>query len=135
MNAIDYYKKVVVDNYANFDGRARRAEYWQFVLVNLGIVISINFLSFMGGLISDMLYLLIIIFAPIYLVAIFLPSLAVLVRRLHDTDKSGWWVLIGCIPIVGIVIIVFLCMEGTRGPNQFGPDPKGIDGGITDNLV
>ena len=57
--------------------------------------------------------------------ALFVPSLAVAVRRLHDQDKSGWWLLISFIPFGGIVLIVFYCLEGTPGPNQFGPDPKG----------
>lgn len=135
MNAIDYYKKVVFENYANFDGRARRAEYWKFVLVNIGIVMALYVLAFLGSLVSETVSMLIFGLVLLYSLAVFIPSLAVGVRRLHDTDKSGWWYLLALIPLGGLVIFVFFCIEGTRGPNQFGPDPKGIDGGITDNLV
>ena len=61
----------------------------------------------------------------LYSLAVLLPSIAVAVRRLHDTDRSGWWFLIGFVPIVGgIILLVFYVLEGTRGPNRFGPDPK-----------
>lgn len=67
-----------------------------------------------------------IMMLPLFLVAlaIIVPSLAVSVRRLHDQDKSGWWLLINLIPFGGIVLLVFFCTDGTRGPNRFGPDPK-----------
>ena len=61
---------------------------------------------------------------------IFIPALAVVIRRLHDTDRSGWWILISLVPLIGpIVLLVFCCIDGTRGPNRFGPDPKGGYGG------
>jgi uncharacterized membrane protein YhaH (DUF805 family) len=63
---------------------------------------------------------------------VFIPNLAVIIRRLHDQDKSGWFILMGLIPVVGpIILLVFYCIEGTRGPNRFGPDPKGADVGQT----
>jgi uncharacterized membrane protein YhaH (DUF805 family) len=68
----------------------------------------------------------------LWAMAVFIPNLAVTIRRLHDQDKSGWFILMGLIPIVGpIIILVFYCIEGTRGPNRFGPDPKGSDVGQT----
>ncbi len=68
-------------------------------------------------------------FSPIWGLATFLPSLAMGVRRLHDTDRSGWWWLLSFIPLIGIIVlIVFWCSEGTRGPNRFGPDPLGGPG-------
>ena len=61
----------------------------------------------------------------LYTLAVLLPSIAVTVRRLHDTDRTGWWILLGFIPIIGgIVLLVFYVLEGTRGPNRYGPDPK-----------
>lgn len=61
------------------------------------------------------------------ILAAIVPSIAVGVRRLHDQDKSGWFMLLGLIPLVGIVLLVFFCLEGTKGPNQYGPDPLGSD--------
>ena len=96
-----------LSKYATFEGRASRSEYWYFVLFTV-------LLSFATALISDVLNL----FA---LLAIALPSLAVGVRRLHDTDRSGWWYLIWFVPVVGwVILIVFFCQRGTPGRNQFG---------------
>ncbi|WP_192771859.1 DUF805 domain-containing protein [Plantactinospora soyae] len=115
----------VLSQYVGFGGRARRAEYWWFFLfsVLVGIVTSIldsvlgtdfEGSSTSGGLLNLIASL-----------ALFLPSLAVAVRRLHDTDRSGWWILIGLIPLVGaIVLLVFFVQDGTSGPNRFGPSPK-----------
>lgn len=112
----------VLKKYAVFDGRARRQEFWMFVLINFVIsvalnvvdrVLSIGFFSGAG------------ILGTLYGLAVLIPSLALAWRRLHDTDKSGWWILIGLIPLVGwIILIVFYATEGNRGPNRFGPDPK-----------
>ncbi|MDQ1681675.1 MAG: hypothetical protein QOH99_216 [Frankiaceae bacterium] len=104
--------KTCLQKYATFSGRARRPEYWYFFLFNF-------VLGFVAGLIdgrnSSVLQIVIGL-------AFFLPSLAVGVRRLHDTGKSGWWILIGIIPILGwIAIIVFLCQPGTPAPNKYGP--------------
>lgn len=106
----------VLKNYAGFSGRARRKEYWMFTLISF--VISLV-LSIIGGLIgADFL-------AYIYAIAIIIPSLAVGVRRLHDTGRSGWWLLIALIPLVGaIVLIVFLASEGKPETNQHGVNPK-----------
>ncbi|MFY1670896.1 DUF805 domain-containing protein [Plantactinospora sp. WMMB334] len=115
----------VLSQYVGFSGRARRAEYWWFFLFSLlvGIVTSIldsalgtdfEGASGSGGLLN-----------LIATLALVLPSLAVGVRRLHDTDRSGWWILIGLIPLVGaIVLLVFFVLDGTPGPNRFGPSPK-----------
>jgi uncharacterized membrane protein YhaH (DUF805 family) len=118
---MQWYLKVL-RQYADFAGRARRTEYWMFFLFTLIIQIvlavldSLLGLAFMPG--SGVL-------TTLYLLAVLLPSLGVSVRRLHDTGRSGWWVLIGLVPFVGaIVLIVFAALEGDRGPNAFGPDPK-----------
>jgi uncharacterized membrane protein YhaH (DUF805 family) len=106
----------VLKKYAVFSGRARRQEYWMFTLIVSLIYIGLIVL----GLAMDTEVPELVFFA-----AIFLPSLAVSVRRLHDTGRSGWWVLIGIVPCVGtIVTIIFMATEGQRGENQYGPDPK-----------
>ncbi|MFJ9260573.1 DUF805 domain-containing protein [Streptomyces bacillaris] len=112
---MDWYL-AVLKNYAGFSGRARRKEFWMFALVSF--VISIV-LSIIGSLISTD------ILSYIYSLAILIPSLAVAVRRLHDTSRSGWWLLIGLVPLVGfIVLIVFFASEGKQEPNQHGANPK-----------
>ncbi len=106
----------VLKNYANFNGRARRQEYWMFFLINLIISLVLTFIEVKMGIFGVSL---------LYSLAIFIPSLAVSVRRLHDIDKSGWWLLIGLIPLLGaIVLIIFFIMDGTPGNNRFGASPK-----------
>lgn len=138
--------------YAEFTGRSRRKEYWMFVLLCVGIAIVlylIESLLHLRGMIGP--------YGPLMLLfelAILVPSIAVGIRRLHDTNRSGWWLLV-CyapallsmlLPILGIVnlslamilsivsligaivLIVFFVLEGTKGPNQYGPDPKGAEG-------
>jgi len=110
---VGYYKQVVFERYAKFDGRAARPEFWWFVLANFIIQVVFNILSQA----VDIFWVL----GALYGLAVLIPSIAVGVRRLHDTDKSGWWLLIGLIPCVGLIIlIVFFATEGTRGPNQYG---------------
>ena len=106
-------------NYVNFSGRAPRSEYWFWTLFVLLLVIVTSIIDYIitGG--SG--------FNPITLIvelALFLPGLAVSVRRLHDRDKSGWFLLLFLIPLVGaIILLVWYCQRGTIGPNRFGPDP------------
>lgn len=115
--------------YADFEGRSRRKEYWMFtlgiILVTILLVVLLGVLGGFGGTDGAGLGGLTIgVFAIAYL-AVLVPSIAVQVRRFHDQDKSGWFVLLNFIPYVGgIVTFVFMCIEGTRGPNRFGPDPK-----------
>ncbi|GAB5401344.1 MAG: DUF805 domain-containing protein [Aureisphaera sp.] len=131
-NMLDWWKKVFIKNYANFEGRARRSEYWYYVLVNILIMIIPIVLMFTGIGTYDgdsPLYYIGLALVVLFGLASFIPSIAVAVRRLHDTGKSGWWYLIGIIPVVsyigGIVLFVFYCIDGDKGPNQYGPDPKG----------
>ncbi|WP_432947392.1 DUF805 domain-containing protein [Kribbella sp. CA-253562] len=113
---LDVLKKYVV-----FSGRARRKEFWMFTLFNVIISIVLSAIDRMIGTDSSGTGLL----GGIYSLLVLLPSLAVTVRRLHDTDRSGWWILIGLIPIIGwIVLLVFEVQEGTAGDNSHGPDPK-----------
>ncbi|RSK50923.1 DUF805 domain-containing protein [Hymenobacter rigui] len=113
----------VLKNYALFRGRARRKEYWMFVLFNLifavaAIVLDNVLGTAMDGIGYGAIY-------GLYTLAMLIPSLAVAVRRLHDINKSGWWLLITFLPLVGgIWLLVLLVTEGTRGENQYGPDPK-----------
>jgi len=125
---IEWYKKVVFENYANFKGRARRSEYWYFALANglistllvvIGVIIGSVFGDALtGGIIGYVLF-------GLYALATLLPGLGVVVRRLHDVGKSGWFYLVAFIPFIGgIWILILFCTEGNRGPNQYGPDPK-----------
>ncbi|NDI98684.1 DUF805 domain-containing protein [Flavobacterium sp. LaA7.5] len=115
---IEWYLKVVRDNYANFSGRARRSEYWYFTLCNLLIILVLFLISMAIGTIGLILYIL-------YALAVLVPSLAVIVRRLHDVGKSGWFYFISLIPIIGSIwLLVLFCTEGDKGPNQYGEDPK-----------
>ncbi|MBD0830596.1 DUF805 domain-containing protein [Aestuariibaculum sediminum] len=111
-----WYLKVVKENYANFNGRARRKEYWMFVLFNMLFTYAIAFLSGLLVTLTDNVALAFIY--VIYLLAVFIPSLAVGVRRMHDVGKSGWYLLI---PIYSFILAV---TEGDRGVNKYGPDPK-----------
>ena len=139
MSGFDYFKKVVTQNYATFEGRARRAEYWYFQLFNLIFVLGlyilgILFIALGWNIIAFILMGLLLLLS----LGLLLPSISVLVRRLHDTDRSGWWYWISLIPLIGtIVLFVFLATEGTKGTNRFGPDPKGstADDKLADQLV
>jgi uncharacterized membrane protein YhaH (DUF805 family) len=115
--------------YADFTGRARRKEYWMFTLVSVIISFVLGFLDGVLHPDGNVGLLSIGLLEGLYSLAVFLPSLAVSVRRLHDTGRSGWWQLIGIIPVIGwIVIIVFFATDGERQPNAYGPDPKAIPG-------
>jgi uncharacterized membrane protein YhaH (DUF805 family) len=109
--------------YAQFSGRARRKEYWMFLLFNVIISIILAVIDNATGSFSEAAGIGIL--GAIYDLAILIPSIAVSIRRLHDTDRSGWWLLIGLIPVIGaIVLIVFLVQDSKPGPNRFGPNPK-----------
>jgi len=117
-NAWEYFTSVITEHYADFSGRARRAEYWWFWLINSvgGFALAILGVALLpeAGL---------IVFGLWYL-ATLLPSLAVTVRRLHDTNKSGWTMLLGFIPFGGIVLLIFLLVDGDTGANRYGYPPK-----------
>lgn len=124
-NMFDWWKKVVIDNYFNFEGRARRSEYWYFTLVNLIILLGIYAIGAIGILAELEIILIltgIVMFA--FAILLIIPSISVAIRRLHDTNKSGWWYLIGLIPLGGIVLLVFYCTEGDRSTNEFGESTK-----------
>lgn len=112
----------VFKKYADFKGRARRKEYWMFVLFNILfsiVALSIDMamgmnMGMRGGILTGL-----------YFLATIIPTLAVSVRRLHDTNKSGWMILIGLIPLIGgIWLLVLYVTEGDAGDNEYGPNPK-----------
>ena len=105
----------VLKKYADFNGRARRKEFWMFFLFNLIVAIVLGVIDSMIG---------IPVLGLIYSLGVLLPSLAVGARRLHDTGKSGWWLLLGLIPLVGLILIIFWVMDSNPGDNQYGPNPK-----------
>jgi uncharacterized membrane protein YhaH (DUF805 family) len=106
----------VLKKYADFSGRARRKEFWMFVLFNFIIAVV---LSVVDGFIG------IPILGGIYTLAVLIPSIAVGARRFHDIGKSGWWQLIGLIPFIGVLIlIIFFVMDSNPGDNKYGPNPK-----------
>ncbi len=106
-NPFKYYIKVL-NNYVNFRGRATRSEFWYFALLNAIIMIVLEI--FDGFINSD-------VTGYVYALLVELPYLAVSVRRMHDTDRSGWWIL------VPFANVVFFCLKGTEGENRFGPQP------------
>lgn len=112
---MDWYMKAL-KNYVGFEGRARRKEYWNFALFNFLISLALAVVDAMleTGVLTGL-----------YGLAVLLPGLAVSVRRLHDTNRSGWWLLIGLVPVVGaIALLVFALLDSDPGPNRYGPSPK-----------
>lgn len=106
--------------YAVFEGRARRSEYWWFTLAYVLLSLIASVLD--GVLLSMMSHGA---FSALVTFGLLLPALGVGIRRMHDTDRSGWWILIGLVPLIGTIIFLILAaMDGTKGPNRFGPDPK-----------
>jgi uncharacterized membrane protein YhaH (DUF805 family) len=110
--------------YMQVQGSSRRKEYWFFFLLMLAVYIvagMVDGILGMGGLIGGL-------YGPLTLLAalfFIIPSFAVGIRRLHDTNRSGWWILIGFVPLIGaLVLLYFFILEGTRGPNDYGADPK-----------
>jgi uncharacterized membrane protein YhaH (DUF805 family) len=116
MPIVDYWKRCVLERYADFSGRSRRAEYWWFYLGNVIIFAVLGSLAQVSG-----------IFMVLYVVAalaVFIPGLAVSIRRLHDIDRSGWGMLLALTGIGAIILLVWNFTDGTRGPNKYGPSEK-----------
>ncbi|MGR5068852.1 DUF805 domain-containing protein [Vibrio alfacsensis] len=115
----------VIRNYTGFSGRARRQEYWYFTLVNILVNLVMNIIDrIMGNVFQIENFGL---FGVLYALFILIPSLAVTVRRLHDTDRTGWWVFIAIIPIIGfLVMLYFLVQDSEEGTNQYGDNPKTV---------
>ena len=111
------YYTAVLTNYAGFAGRARRAEFWMFALINFIISIVLYGIGAAIGVGQAL--------EGLYSLAVLVPSIAVAARRLHDTNRSGWWQLIA-LTVIGIIpLIIFYAQDSDPGPNQYGPNPKG----------
>jgi uncharacterized membrane protein YhaH (DUF805 family) len=115
-NAIDWFKKGL-SNYANFSGRARRKEYWFFVLVQFGVLI-------IAAIIDSILFKKPSVLYFICALALIIPSISIAVRRLHDTDRTGWWYLIALIPFGAFVLIYWLALDTKPEANQWGNPAK-----------
>jgi uncharacterized membrane protein YhaH (DUF805 family) len=115
----------VLSKYAVFEGRARRREYWYFILFNILISIVLMIIDRVVGTFSAAAGAGLL--SGLYMLAVMIPSLAVAVRRLHDTNRSGWWFLIVLIPFIGaLVLLIFFVQDGQPGGNQYGPNPKDV---------
>ena len=115
---MEWYLKVM-KQYADFNGRARRKEYWMFVLFNVIATIILSAIDAAVGSYGAL--------TGIYALAVLIPSLAVGVRRLHDTGKSGWMLLVAFIPVIGSIwLLILLIMDSTPGENQYGANPKEV---------
>ena len=113
----------VLKKYAVFSGRARRKEYWFFVLFNIIISIVLAVIDGVTGSFSPEAGMGLL--GGIYTLAVLIPGIAVSVRRLHDTERSGWWLLIALVPLIGaIVLLVFMVQDSKPGQNQYGANPK-----------
>lgn len=111
--------RTCLQKYATFSGRARRAEFWWWALAILLASLALNLADWLlfGSHAQPL--------SSLFSLAVLLPNLAVGARRLHDTDRSGWWLLIGLVPLIGlIVLLVFFVQDGTVGPNRHGADPR-----------
>lgn len=114
---MEWYLKVM-QNFLVFSGRARRKEYWMFLLVNFGITLAIGAAESMIGMPGTL--------SSFYALVVFIPSIAVGVRRLHDTGRSGWWMLLNFLPLLGtLILLVFFVFDSEEGTNEYGPNPKG----------
>lgn len=115
----------VLKNYATFSGRARRKEYWMFFLFNVLISLGLGVLDVVAGTYSVEYETG--FFSGLYSLLVLIPSIAVGVRRLHDTNRSGWWIVISLIPIIGVLVLfVFTCLDSQPGTNRFGANPKEV---------
>lgn len=121
---ISIFMSVVKENYANFNGRARRREYWMFFLGYMIIYAILYALMIILAAIDPSLALIGSILLLIFALGLFLPTLAVGVRRLHDTNKSGWFMLLGLVPLANLYLLYLFITEGDKGSNQYGEDPK-----------
>ena len=113
---MNWYLKVL-KKYAVLSGRAQRKEYWMFFLFNFIIAFVLGFVEGLAGGPG--------VLGSLYGLAVLIPGIAVSVRRLHDTNRSGWWVLISVVPLIGaIVLLIFMVEDSQPGDNRYGPNPK-----------
>ena len=113
-----YWYFEVLKKYAVFSGRARRKEYWTFNLFNIIIYFMALLVDSLGGM---------GVFVTLYSLAVAIPSIAVVVRRLHDTNRRGWWLLISLIPLIGgLIVLIILIQDSQPEDNQYGPNSSGL---------
>ncbi|MCI5139299.1 MAG: DUF805 domain-containing protein [Candidatus Electrothrix sp. AR1] len=119
---MNWYLRVLT-KYKEFEGRAGRKEFWYAHLINFITVLAFGIVDRGFGLFSEEIEVGLL--GTVYSLVVFLPMMAVLVRRLHDTARSGWWVLVGLVPVIGwITLVIFSVQKGTEGDNLYGFDPK-----------
>ena len=119
---MDWYLQAL-KKYTVFTGRARRKEYWFFVLFNIIISVALAIVDYVTGTYNSTMGMGLL--GGLYTLAVLLPAIAVSIRRLHDTGRSGWWLLIALVPVVGgIVLLVFMVLDSQPGDNAYGPSPK-----------
>ena len=116
------YYLTALKKYAVFSGRARRKEYWIFIGINTVLIFGLFVLATMMSTDQEP-NPIIFSLALIILLLTLLPTLAVTARRLHDTDKSAWWMLLLALPLLGLIVTLFTLLKGTAGDNKYGPDP------------
>ncbi len=120
---MDLVIQALTKKYATFTGRARRKEFWLYTLVIMIVSVILSIIDGALGL-ADSVAPGLGLISLIFTLLVFIPGLAISIRRLHDTDRSGWWVLLAFIPIIGsLVLLFFLVTKGTEGENRFGADP------------
>lgn len=121
---MNWFLNTLKENYANFDGRARRKEFWMFVLfvwlISVGLSIIGGIFSYISSALGGLIYGIM----GLVSLALLIPNLAVAVRRLHDTGCPTWYIIFAFIPLVNLYFLYLMIKEGDRGANEFGPDPK-----------
>jgi len=124
MNGLNWYLDVL-KKYVVLEGRAQRQEYWYFILFNLLVTAALMGVDMLIGQFNELTGLGLL--SGIYTMLVMLPGFSVTVRRLHDTGRSGWWALVGIVPLLGgLVLLVFMVLDSEPGSNRFGPNPKGM---------
>jgi uncharacterized membrane protein YhaH (DUF805 family) len=119
-----HYYSAVLKKYAVFDGRATRKEYWMFTLWNS--IIYIVLATVVGIVVVHTNTRALLVIDGVYILSILLPSIGVTIRRLHDTGRSGWWMLINLVPIIGAIVLLVFFVQDSKLDNQYGPNPKGL---------
>lgn len=124
---MNWFLECLSKKYAVVEGRARRKEYWFFTLFYCLGLIVLMIVDGITGTLSEQAGIGLL--SGVFVLATLVPYIAVTVRRLHDTDRSGWWILLSLIPLIGgLVLLVFMLVDSQPGANRFGPNPKGVSG-------
>jgi len=123
---MSYYFKAIRHHYADFEGRTRRRNYWQFTLVNILLTLLTQGTLALGEAdVGGAALYVVMILLGLWILATLIPTLALMVRRLHDIGRSGWWVLVSFVPFVGgLAFLICSFVDSEEGPNEWGEDPK-----------